>query len=381
VLDIGYEEAGNSAGFPIILLHGFPYDVRSWDGVVPPLVDAGYRVLVPYLRGYGPTRFRDPAAPRMAEQAAIAQDLVDFADALGLDQFAAAGFDAVLIGTWPYLHCPITLAALGSGKHVLTEARMAMNAAEAHRMLRASRDYPDLVCQVVPSPFGLRAHRVVGQLIQSGYLGELREVVVLGTSDALADADVPLAWRQVGGLSGLNMLTMGILYETLSRWVPDVVRVSAQGHAFVPERLDPKTGVRSRVGSPDSLQVFAVHEGGARGLFQFSGVTHFGPGSQIHLYGSEGTLKYELSPEDHLLGARRGEESLREIPIPPEQQMQWRVEEEFIDAIRGKGRVEMTNFETGVRYMEFTEAVARSIASGSAVSLPLELDEGPPDEA
>ena len=93
VLDIGYEEHGPSGGFPIILLHGFPYDVRSWDGAAPPLAEAGYRVLVPYLRGYGPTRFRNPSAPRMAEQAAIAQDVVDFADALGLDQVALAGFD------------------------------------------------------------------------------------------------------------------------------------------------------------------------------------------------------------------------------------------------------------------------------------------------
>ena len=93
VLNIAYEDSGDSEGFPIILLHGFPYDVRAWDEVVPPLVDAGYRVLVPYLRGYGPTRFRDPSAPRVAQQAAIGQDVIDLADALGLDQFATAGFD------------------------------------------------------------------------------------------------------------------------------------------------------------------------------------------------------------------------------------------------------------------------------------------------
>ena len=93
VLDIGYEEHGDSDGAVIILLHGFPYDVRSFDGAVAPLVAAGHRVLVPWLRGYGPTRFRDASAPRMAEQVAIAQDLIDFADALGVERFAVAGFD------------------------------------------------------------------------------------------------------------------------------------------------------------------------------------------------------------------------------------------------------------------------------------------------
>jgi len=93
VLTIGYEESGDDGGFPVILLHGFPDDVRAWDDVAPPLVKAGYRVLVPWLRGFGPTRFRNASNPRMAEQAAIGQDVIDFADALKLPRFAVSGFD------------------------------------------------------------------------------------------------------------------------------------------------------------------------------------------------------------------------------------------------------------------------------------------------
>src|SRR5204862_968093 len=77
------------------------------------------------------------------------------------DLVADAEIDAVVIGTWPYLHCPITLAALAAGKHVLTEARLSMNAAEAHQMLAAARHAPQLVAQVVPSPYGLKGHAVM----------------------------------------------------------------------------------------------------------------------------------------------------------------------------------------------------------------------------
>lgn len=93
VLEIGYHETGDPSGFPVIMLHGFPDDAHAYDEVAPPLARKGYRALAVYLRGYGPTRFLDPAALRTAEQAAIGQDVIDFADALKLPRFAVTGFD------------------------------------------------------------------------------------------------------------------------------------------------------------------------------------------------------------------------------------------------------------------------------------------------
>jgi predicted dehydrogenase len=284
---------------------------------------------------------------------------------------ADPNIDAVVIGAWPNLHCPATIAALESGKHVLCEARMALNFAEARAMFEASQRHPKLVCQIVPSPLGLGVHATVRELIDSGYLGELREAVVIATTDVYADSTQPLHWRQIGELSGVNMLTLGIVHETLIRWVDDPVRVMAQAAAFTPERVDTASGLRRPVGTPDSVQALTTLPNGARGLYHVSGVTRFGPGTQIHLYGTEGTIKVELAPQEKILAARLGDAQLKEIPIPPEKRGGWRVEAEFIGAIRGANRVEFTDFASGVRYMEFTEAVARSATSGCAVELPL----------
>ena len=107
VLNIGYYEEGPATGPVVMLLHGFPYDIHSYVDVAPQLAAQGCRVIVPYLRGYGPTRFRDPATPRSGEQAAIGTDLMALMDALGIRRAVFAGYDwggrAACIGAalWP----------------------------------------------------------------------------------------------------------------------------------------------------------------------------------------------------------------------------------------------------------------------------------------
>src|ERR1700732_5015197 len=107
VLEIGYEESGPSDGSPVVLLHGFPYDPRAYDAVVPSLTAAGYRTLVPYLRGYGPTRFLSADTPRSGQQAALGQDLLDFMDALAIPRAVVGGYDwggraaCVVSALWP----------------------------------------------------------------------------------------------------------------------------------------------------------------------------------------------------------------------------------------------------------------------------------------
>src|SRR5690242_564159 len=91
ILEIAYEESGPASGLPVILLHGWPFDVRAFDEVIPHLASAGLRVIAPYLRGFGPTRFLSASTMRSGEQAALGKDLLDLLDALKIDKALLAG--------------------------------------------------------------------------------------------------------------------------------------------------------------------------------------------------------------------------------------------------------------------------------------------------
>jgi pimeloyl-ACP methyl ester carboxylesterase len=107
LLNIGYAEAGPSSGYPVILLHGWPYDIHSFVDVAPILASAGYRVIVPYLRGYGSTTFLSPQTFRNGQQSVVALDIIALMDALKIRQALLGGFDwgartvAIIASLWP----------------------------------------------------------------------------------------------------------------------------------------------------------------------------------------------------------------------------------------------------------------------------------------
>ena len=278
--------------------------------------------------------------------------------------------DAVLIGTWPYLHCPCTVAALRAGKHVLCEARMAMDAAEARRMVKAAAARPDLVAQVVPAPYTLELDRTINRLLGEGAIGQVLSVDVRGTAGGFIDRESPLHWRQDAKVSGENVLSLGILYEMAARWVGHARTVRAMTRTFVATRKDAASGAPVTVSVPDHVDVLAGMGRGAQMRLQVSAVTGLPGGAmEAWLYGTEGTLRVDIGRKA-LSILRRGRQAMEEVPVPETERIGWRVEQEFIGAIRGQEKVERTTFHEGALCMEFTEAVARAAASGRTAALP-----------
>lgn len=276
--------------------------------------------------------------------------------------------DAICIGTWPYMHSTLTMAALEKGKHVLCEARMAATVREAQAMLDASRARPEQVAQIVPSPTTFKVDRLLQRLVYEGHLGELLSVDVQVLGQDFIDITSPLHWRQNRSLSGYNIMSMGIWYEAMIRWVGPASKVMAMTKVIVPRRQD-DDGNWHTVTIPDHVDILCQLANGAQAHIRISAVTGLSPGNEVWLYGTEGTI--HLDQRQNVFAGRRGDTELAEVPNPPDNQYSWHVEEEFIASIREGTPVTRTPFDVGLHYMEFTEAVTRSAQTGQAVSLPL----------
>jgi predicted dehydrogenase len=274
--------------------------------------------------------------------------------------------DVAVIGTWPYLHRPVALAALEAGKHVFCQARMAMNYAEAREMWQRAQA-SDKVTGLCPVPIGMAIDRTLDRLLEEDFLGEIRLVRVQSFADAYVDPDAPMNWRKDHRLSGRNMLTLGMYIEVIHRWFGWTRNVSAHTDVFVPQRVD-GTGAAVDVQIPDQILFHAQMQAGFAVQYVFNAAAHHGS-DRIEIYGSEGTLHYEPGTE-RLTGAQAGG-AMQPIDIPPGERYDlenWSVERDFIAAIR-EGAEYHPDFEDGRRYMQVIDAVYESAAQGRTVTL------------
>jgi predicted dehydrogenase len=271
--------------------------------------------------------------------------------------------DAVVVATWPYLHAPITLAALDAGKHVLTQARMAMNAGEAQDMLDASLEHPDLTTMIVPAPTSYFADRTVQRLLGEGALGTLRTArVVWGGSVSGGAAD---PWRRQTRYSGNNIMAVGILYECLARWLGHARWVQATTGVY--DHVEQVDGRTNHLDVPDFVAIQTAFPGGVQTTIEIAAHTAADSPNRALLFGSDATLRIDFDARTIAL-ARMG--STTWTPVEPRkgEVMDWRVEEEFVGAIRGTEQVRLTDFATGVRYMRFTDAVNEAAETGQRVT-------------
>jgi len=299
----------------------------------------------------------EASSRRVAEEFGIARVAASPAALL-----ADPAIDAICIGVWPYRHREFTVMALEAGKHVLCEARMAMDMAEARVMLRAARAHPHLVAQLAPAPFDLPCWRTVRRLIEEGELGRIFEVHVTALSGAALATDTPAHWREQTRYSGANVMSLGIYAEIIDRWLGPAAWAVADATTFITSRPDRESAAPISLDVPDSLTVLGGLERGGRVVYRMSTVAPATAEEQgITIFGSDATLRWR--PEGTLTLTPHGQESAMlaaDLDPVTDAPYGWSVERDFVDAIRTGAPVLLTDFEAGLRYMEFTEAVWRS---------------------
>lgn len=283
--------------------------------------------------------------------------------------------DVVFVCTPPYLHKEISIAALSAGKHTFCQARMAMNYAEARAMAEVARSVQSkgIKAQICLAPLGLPIDGAMRHLlVHEEVLGTFTHgIAVLGDRGYL-DPTAPLHWRQIGHISGLNTLTLGLFVEALHRWMGTFRRVQAFTHTVTHHRPSDQEGRLAPVDRPDIVSITAEHHSGGIMTLLFSGVTRTKE-QYVELHGTKGSIRHVIGEPS--LWVNRGS-SWECCEIPKDELTQWSAERDFIHSIRTNEPILYPNpsFEDGLKYMELTEAVFRSADQGRTIRMPFDAE-------
>lgn len=283
----------------------------------------------------------------------------------------ANDIDAIFIGTWPYLHCELSLAALAAGKHVFCQARMCMDWDEARRMVAAANTHPQLVAMVCPSPFRVRWERPIRELLASERFGRLLSVTVTSLTAANRDPH-QISWRERRELSGLNILQVGIYAETLNAWCGDYESLTAT-MATPLQKFDAQ-GNSVEIRIPQIVSITGALGGGVLCTEFHTGLATGCERAEIVLCGSGATCRVDLLAQQILLhsGNSRSGEVIDAVGD------EWHVEAEFLAAVRSTRRGEAwhvrPDFVEAARYMRKMQAIHDSARELRMINLSNDRD-------
>jgi len=284
------------------------------------------------------------------------------------DLIARPDLDAVFIGTWPYMHKEMSIAALNAGKHVFCQARMAMNLAEARQMLAAAKAPPPLVNLICPPPHRMPFEPYVKHLLASGELGPLTAVELRSVGNSNRDP-TKIHWRERAEFSGNQILALGIFAETLNAWVGPCETLSAQLSTPIPNKTD-EAGKTVPIQIPQVVSITGKLKSGALISEYHTGLAAdtSTPANELLLFGLNGTLRYRFG--DTIEFAKAGQ-PLAPATVPDSLRRSWHVEEDFINAVHlakaGRPWQVSPDFAESLLYMQKIEAVHLSAKTGASV--------------
>jgi predicted dehydrogenase len=280
----------------------------------------------------------------------------------------AKDIDAVFIGTWPYLHCELSLAALAAGKHVFCQARMCMDWVEACQMVAAASAHSREVSMVCPSPFRVRWERTVRELLVSERFGRPLSVAAISTSSANRDPH-QVSWRERRELSGLNILQVGIYAETLNAWCGDYLALTAT--TSIPLNKHDAQGRKVEIQIPQTVSITGTLAGGISCTEFHTGLAAGYERAEILLCGSAATCRVDLLTQQVWLYPESSPSTTGELIDAVGDE--WQVEAEFLAAIRSARRGDpwqvRPNFPEAARYMRKLQAIHDSARESRLVSL------------